>query len=59
VGEDTKNWHRGCCEGNADVKVRGDLSDLYLFFWGRQTANPLDVIDDNELLIRWQTALAF
>ncbi len=58
VGEDTMSWHRGC-EGTANVKVRGDLSDLYLFFWGRQTANPLNVIGDNELLTRWQTALAF
>jgi uncharacterized protein (TIGR03083 family) len=59
VGEDTTDWRRGAAKASADVTVRGELSDLYLFFWGRATSNPLDVIGDTDLIARWQTALAF
>jgi uncharacterized protein (TIGR03083 family) len=40
----------------ADVTVRGRLSDLYLLSWNRVDPSRLDVAGDEELLTRWQAA---
>jgi uncharacterized protein (TIGR03083 family) len=58
VEADTTKWRRSR-DTLADVTARGGLSDLYLFFWGRPAADPLDVVGDHQLLARWQAAVAF
>jgi hypothetical protein len=58
VGADTTDWRRSE-ETAANVTARGSLSDLYLFFWERRPVDPLDVMGDQELLARWQAAVAF
>jgi hypothetical protein len=59
VNADTTEWQRTRTGTAADVTVRGSLSDLYLFCWGRPPAEPLDVRGDEDMLVRWQAAAAF
>ena len=59
VDADTTTVKRGLDSAAADVTARGSLSDLYLQLWGRQTASPLEVVGDADLLARWQAAGAF
>ena len=40
-----------------DVAVRGAATDLYLFVWGRPSADRLEVFGDTDLLERFRTAI--
>jgi uncharacterized protein (TIGR03083 family) len=59
ITADTTTWCRRAEQTEADGTVRGGVSDLYLFFLGRQAAGRLDVMGDTEMLTRWQAAIGF
>jgi uncharacterized protein (TIGR03083 family) len=50
-GEDVTVTHE---HAKADVAVRGPVSDLFLFLWGRVPASALDVVGDASLLDRYR-----
>src|SRR4051812_22677906 len=59
VGPESTTWCRQTDDSASDATVRASASDLYLWFLGRDTAAPVDVLGDAEMPDRWRTAVAF
>ena len=56
---DTTNWWRQVEDAPADAAVRVSRNNLYLFFLGRHTDEPIQVTGDTAMLARWQKAVGF
>jgi uncharacterized protein (TIGR03083 family) len=59
VDADTTSWCRQSADGRADAAALGSRNDLYLYFLGRQTDEPVEVTGDAAMLARWRKAVAF
>ena len=59
VGADSIAWSRQIDDSASGATARGSASDLYLWFLGRITTDPVDVTGDAAMLERWRAAVAF
>ena len=51
------NWWRQTDDTGADAIVRASRNDLYLYFLGRDTGEPVQIAGDTEMLARCHSAI--